>query len=190
MDGLDHRKLSVIGKSKTPHCLQKKYKMQVSDMVVDWYASKNAWMTGDIHHIIVTKFNNQIRNAGCHVLYVCDNASSHAVREYSHIKFLMLPPNATSILQPLDQSIMMSAKRRYKAKLAERYLVHVENNKDANALLKSLDIVAATNMMSKAWRETSATIIQNCFCKVGFKHHCLDPETQPEEHPVAPAPAV
>ena len=27
MDGSDHRKLSVIGKSKTPHCLQKKYKM-------------------------------------------------------------------------------------------------------------------------------------------------------------------
>ena len=28
MDGSDHRKLSVIGKSKTPRCLQKKYKMQ------------------------------------------------------------------------------------------------------------------------------------------------------------------
>ena len=27
MDGSDHRKLSVIGKSKTPCCLQKKYKM-------------------------------------------------------------------------------------------------------------------------------------------------------------------
>ena len=45
MDGSDHRKLSAIGKSKKPHCLQKKYKMQVKDMSVDWYASKNAWMT-------------------------------------------------------------------------------------------------------------------------------------------------
>ena len=40
MDGSDHRKLSVIGKSKTPRCLQKKYKMQVKDMSVDWYASR------------------------------------------------------------------------------------------------------------------------------------------------------
>ena len=32
MDGSDHRKLSVIGKAKTPCCLQKKYKMQVKDM--------------------------------------------------------------------------------------------------------------------------------------------------------------
>ena len=87
----------------------------------------------------------------------------------------MLPPNATSIMQPLDQGIILSTKRRYKKKLAERYLVCVENNKDANALLKSLDIVAATNMIAASWRETSSTIIQNCFHKAGFKHHAVDP---------------
>ena len=125
MDGSDHRKLSVIGKSKTPRCLQKKYKMQVKDMSVDWYASKNAWMTGEIHHQIMTKLNNEMRLSNRHILYVCDNASSHQVREYSHIKFLMLPPNATSIMQPLDQGIILSAKRRYKKKLAERYLACV-----------------------------------------------------------------
>ena len=79
MDGSNHRKLSVKGKAKTPCCLQKKYKMQVKDMAVDWYASKNAWMTGDIHHRITTKFNTQERVAGRHVLYICDNASSHQV---------------------------------------------------------------------------------------------------------------
>ena len=75
MDGSDHRKLSV----KNPHCLQKKYEMTVNEMAVDWYASKNAWMTGDIRHRIMTKFNNQMTKAGCIVLYVCDNASSHQV---------------------------------------------------------------------------------------------------------------
>ena len=72
MDGSDHRKLSVIGKAKTPHCLQKKYKMQVKDMAVDWYASKNAWMTEDIHYRIMTKFNTQMRATDRHVLYACD----------------------------------------------------------------------------------------------------------------------
>ena len=79
MDGSDHRKLSVIGKTKNPHYLQKKYKITVNEMALDWYASKNAWMTGDIHHRIKTKFNNQMRKTGHHVLYVCDNASSHKV---------------------------------------------------------------------------------------------------------------
>ena len=86
-------------------------------MAVDWYASKNALMTGEIHHQIMSKFNNQMRMAGRHVLYVCDNASSHKIREYSHIKFLMLPPNATSIMQPLDQGIILSTKRWYKKKI-------------------------------------------------------------------------
>ena len=172
MDGSDHRKLSVIGKSKTPHCLQKKYKMQVKDMVVDWYASKNAWITGEIHHQIMTKLNNEMRLSNHHILYVCDNVPSHQVQEYSHIKFLMLPPNATSIMQPLDQACF-------------------ENNEDANSLLKALDIVQATNMIASSWRETSSTIIQNCFCKAGFKHHAVDPASETEEDPLpAPTPDV
>ena len=190
MDGSDHRKLAVIGKSKTPLCLGKKYKMQVKDMAVDWYASKNAWMTGDIHHKIMSKFNDEMRKSNRHILYVCDNASSHQVCEYYHIKFLMLPPNATSIMQPLDQGIILSTKRRYKKKLAERYLVCVKNNKDANSLLKSLDIVVETNMVAASWRETSATIIQNCFCKVGFKHHAVDPAPVTEDPLPRPSPEV
>ena len=103
----------------------------------------------------------------------------------------MLPPNATSIMPPLDQGIILSAKRRYKKKLAERYLACVENNKDANSLLKALDIVQATNMIAASWRETSSTIIQNCFRKAGFKHHAVDPASEIEEDPLpAPAPDV
>ena len=164
--------------------------MAVNKIALDWYASKNAWMTGDIHHRIMTKFNNQMRKAGHHVLYVCDNASSYQVQEYSHIKFLMLPPNATLIVQPLDQGIIRSVKRRYKKKLAEKYLVSVENNKDVNIILKQLDIVAATNMVHNAWKEISSIIILNCFRKAGFKHHAVDPDPAPEEPPVAPAPDV
>ena len=78
-------------------------------------------------------------------------------------------------MQPLDQGIILSAKRRYKKKLAERYLACVENNKDANSLLKALDIVQATNM------------IQNCFRKAGFKHHAVDPAPETEDPLPAPA---
>ena len=136
-------------------------------MVVDWYASKNAWMTGEIHHQFMTKLNNEMRLSNHHILYVCDNASSHQVQEYSHIEFLMLPPNTTSIMQPLDQGIILSAKRRYKKKLAERYLACVENNKDANSLLKALDIVQATNMIAASWREPPLPSSRTVFAKQG-----------------------
>ena len=59
------------------------------------------------------------------------------------------PPSiSSSIMQPLDQGIILSVKKRYKKKLSERYLVSVENNKNTNALINFLDIVAATNMVS------------------------------------------
>ena len=74
---------------------------------------------------------------------------------HSHIKFLMLPPNATFIVQPLDQGTIHSVNRRYKKILAERYLVSVENNKDVNTILKQFDIVAAPNMVHNTWKETS-----------------------------------
>ena len=102
----------------------------------------------------------------------------------------MLPPNATSIVQLLDQGIICSVERRYKKKLAERYLVSVENNKDANTIFKQLDIVAATNMVHNVWKETSSTIIQNCFCKAWFKHQAVDPDPAPEEPSVTTAPDV
>ena len=52
----------------------------------------------------------------------------------------------------------------------------VENNKDANVLINQLDIVAVMNMVHHSWKETTASIIQNCFHKVDFKHHHVDPD--------------
>ena len=92
-------------------------------------------------------------------------------------------------MQPLEQEIILSAKRRYKKELAERYLTYVENNKDANSLLKALNIIQATNMIAASWRKTSSTIIQNCLHKAGFKHHAVDHASETEDDPV-PAPAL
>ena len=39
-------------------------------------------------------------------------------------------------------------------------------------------------MIASSWRETSSTIIQNCFCKAGFKHHAVDPASETEEDPL------
>ena len=70
------------------------------------------------------------------------------------------------------------------------HIACLENNKIANSLIKALDIVQATNMIASSWRETS-TIIQNCFCKAGLKHHAVDPASKTEEDPLsAPAPDV
>ena len=46
-------------------------------------------------------------------------------------------------------------------------------------------------MIAASWRETSSTIIQNCFRKAGFKHHAVDPASEIQDDPLpAPAPDV
>ena len=46
-------------------------------------------------------------------------------------------------------------------------------------------------MIAASWRETSSTIIQNCFHKAGFKHHAVDPASEIQEDPLpTPAPDV
>ena len=45
-------------------------------------------------------------------------------------------------------------------------------------------------MIAASWRETSSTIIQNCFCKAGFKHHAVDPVPTTEDPLPTPAPDV
>ena len=45
-------------------------------------------------------------------------------------------------------------------------------------------------MIAALWRETSSTIIQNCFHKAGFKHHAVDPVPETEDPLPVPAPDV
>ena len=98
-----------------------------------------------------------------------------------------IPPNATSIMQPLDQGIILSVKRKYKKKLAEIYLMSVKKNKDTNALLKSLDIVPTTNMVAASWME-----LHQLLFRITFANRLYAPfhGPQPEEPPVTPDPAI
>ena len=45
-------------------------------------------------------------------------------------------------------------------------------------------------MIAASWRETSSTLIQNCFRKAGFKHHAVDPAPETEDSLPATAPDV
>ena len=61
---------------------------------------------------------------------------------------------------------------------------------DAVTQLKQFDVVAATNMIAQAWRETSSIIIKNCFKKASFIHPEHGKEPEPEEPLVAPNPCL
>jgi hypothetical protein len=80
-----------------------------------YFYNENAWMSKEIFGYYFKKFNNEMRKANRKVLVLLDNASVHDTSlNLSNVKFLYLPPNTTSHLQPLDAGIIAFFKKQYK----------------------------------------------------------------------------
>ena len=122
------------------------------------------------------KVNEQFMSQQRNCLMLLDNASSHGVADtlitkvgsldafrLSNLLLLFLPPNCTSVVQPLDQGIIAAFKAHYKRKLA-RYMVQqydIDSSQDLQVLslktnLKQVCIFFFTNdteflFMSYVW---------------------------------------
>jgi len=48
---------------------------------------------------------------------ISDNCGAHDELESAQVKFIPLPPNCTSVFQPLDLGIIACLKRRYERRL-------------------------------------------------------------------------
>ncbi|GFV64591.1 tigger transposable element-derived protein 1 [Trichonephila clavipes] len=53
------------------------------------------------------------------VLLVVDNAASHPQLEHPNVQLVFLPPNTTSLIQPLDQGIIATFKKYYNELLVD-----------------------------------------------------------------------
>ncbi|XP_037887184.1 tigger transposable element-derived protein 1-like [Glossina fuscipes] len=47
------------------------------------------------------------------VLLIVDNAPGHPCLEHPNVQVVFLPPNTTSLIQPLDQGIIATFKKHY-----------------------------------------------------------------------------
>ena len=107
---------------------------------------------------------------------ILDNSPSHVVNstkvgkfcgfstlELSNMTLVFLPPNAKSVVQPLDQGIIASYKVEYKKKLLQWILSQYDD-----ATLKDLrkvvpNIRHAIMWSYEVWSELDAHLIKNCW---------------------------
>ncbi|KAI6654504.1 Tigger transposable element-derived protein 4-like [Oopsacas minuta] len=92
--------LLVIGKSKRPHCFR-----GVLNLPVEYDANRTAWMTSEILEKWLRKLNNSMRFDDRKIAMILDNFSGHPNLNLSHIKLFFLPPNTTSMTQPMDAGL-------------------------------------------------------------------------------------
>lgn len=124
---------------------------------------------------INAKFSN---DGNRKILMILDNFSGHAIeKEFSNIKLLFLPPNTTSLIQPLDQGIINSFKNYYKKRMLAFVCVEIMNNpeKTRNEMVDSINLYKALIWIAFAWKNVTANTISNCWKKSAILT-CFDNE--------------
>ncbi|VDP90278.1 unnamed protein product [Echinostoma caproni] len=114
------------------------------------------------------------------ILLFVDNAPccNHAAVS-SNAKLVRLPPNCSSMLQPMDQGVVWSFKCSFRKRLLEYILPLLE---DEQLIMKAeVDILMAMHLVKKAWVSVHPHLPVNAFMKAGFKPTLIQPMMQPPE---------
>ncbi|KAF0694613.1 Aste57867_14530 [Aphanomyces stellatus] len=111
------------------------------------------------------------------ILLLLDNASSHQVvrADISHVRVLMLPPNTTSVLQPMDAGVISTFKSYYRRHQLN-HAIEIIDNITAGAVVTAqqrknpyaVDVLQAMMWATQAWIEVSATTIRSCWAHTGI----------------------
>ena len=158
-DGSEKLPLLVIGKSKKPRCFK-----NVNSLPVVYDASKKAWMNSTIFTSWLRQLDKRFARQQRNVLLLLDNCPAHPdVEGLTSIKVAMLPANATSKLQPMDQGIINNVKALYRNKVLSKLICSLDRGADSTVTL--LD---ALHYINVAWDEISQTTIRKCFQKCGI----------------------
>lgn len=179
------RKLIIIGHAAKPRSFRN---INPKHLPVDWYSNKKAWMTGTLFKEILHRFNSQMKAENRHIILLMDNASSHLKGlQLSHIKVIFLPANTTSVIQPLDQGIIMCMKRHYK-KLLMNYVISqidMDNLTTGSDIAKSVTPFMAIKWLSSAAKQVKKSTVIKCFDKCGVPTTATDEDDPEDDIPLA-----
>ena len=157
-----------IGSSENPRCFKGIDKAQLP---VHYYSNSSSWMDGDILRNILQKINRRLVLESRSVLLLIDNAGCHPVDivdRYSNIKVVFLPPNTTSMLQPLDLGIIKCFKVHYRKSFLSHVIAKLETSSSASEIVKSVTILHALRWAAQAWERVSVETIKKCFRNSGI----------------------
>lgn len=145
--------LFVLGKSERPRVFKN------VTLPVIYNGSKKGWMTKITflnwfrnHFIPEVKRFSQQTNRTSKALLLIDNAPSHLITEDfddPNFKILLMPPNCTAILQPMDQNLIQNIKVSYKKELLKYTVAFDDGNITQH--LKDFNLKDAVCYLNKAW---------------------------------------
>lgn len=185
----DHRHtLLIIGKSMKPRCFK-----GVQNLPVVYKSQKNSWMdtkifTGWYENVFIpqVKKNQEKTGSTGKVLLVIDNAPSHPSEmtlnsNDGKFNVLFLPPNVTSIFQPMDQGVIETFKRFYRKQLLRMLLLGMENSEESvQKTYTKLNLRDTVYMAVDAWASVKNTTLKKAWNKLYLRDDSQ--ETAPIEN--------
>jgi hypothetical protein len=168
-DGSDKLPIWYIGTAKQPRAFQAAH-VNINHLNCVWKHNKTAWMNQKIFAEWLRWFDNRMR--GRKVALLMDNFSAHeaAVKTINssnerlkNTLIIWLPPNATSICQPLDQGIIHSWKCHWKRQWLRYMMSEFDSGRDPQS---SMNVLIALRWGIQSWDlDVSAKTVKNCFDK-------------------------
>ncbi|RHY51880.1 hypothetical protein DYB34_004871 [Aphanomyces astaci] len=169
-DGSDKLPPMFIGKSKKPRCFGG---LSSRELGLLYHSNRKAWMTMALFSEWISNFNSRMASEGRHVLLILDNASSHDPLDVilTNVRMLMLPPNTTAFLQPMDAGIIAAFKSHYKRRQMDHVVdmiddPTVESGREPRNLY-AVDVLTAMRWSVSAWNCVTSTTIRNCWAHTG-----------------------
>ena len=89
-----------------------------------------------------------------------ENCPAHSgIKNITYINLISLPPNTTSVLQPMEQGEIRSLKAHYRKKVTRLCIKAVESNRT----LLEINILQSMKHLALSWKFLSKETIISCF---------------------------
>lgn len=154
----------IIGKSLRPRCFKG---VHLENLKIFWKANRNAWMNTEIMTEWLDKFNRKMKRQKRKVLLFLDNATCHPQLELSNVQLIFLPPNTSSVCQPLDLGVIQNFKMLYKKKLLRHVISKIDSIEDATQGVQ-VSVLDAIFWIISSINSIRADTVKRCFFHAGF----------------------
>ena len=162
-----------------------------NQLPVTYMAQKNAWVDGKTflqwyqNYFKPAVRQNQLKNCTSgKVLLLVDNFPAHRIPNDiqmmdPHFEIVFLPPNSTSILQPMDQGIIAKFKTCFRHFMMRRILEYPRGVTD---FYLHNNVKICVDLVKESWEQVTAANIHNSWRKLlGNRPNELVPQIQQQQ---------
>ena len=107
-------------------------------------SQKKSWMDSTLFEEWVRELDVKFQKENRKIALIIDNCPAHPTKaDLSSVKLIFLPPNTTSVSQPMDQWVIKCLKAFYRRRLVNLTIKRLEQGQD----LPKISILRALNYL-------------------------------------------